>query len=412
MEKKKYKKEKVAPSRFWWFIYVTFGRIYMSFKNKIKVNRKVFKKRNKNEGCIVIYNHTCNKDHFFTTFSFGYTRAVYVVSSHFFFSEKISPLLKWVSAIPKEQFKADIGSIKKMKRALQYNLPVAIAPAGQITVHGDALMIDPSIVKLLKMCKVDVYAIKIHGGYYAYPKWRKYRRKSPIHTEFVKVFDKEELASLSDEELYKKTCESIYVNDRKEIKKFNYHLQSEGLVEGIENVLYQCPKCMTKYKIITNKDIIECENCHNQIRMNEKGLLEGIGSNYTLIQNETDWYKWEQKNIEKEIRQGTFHLEGKFILKNNVHEQYKLEIVGKGKVVLNNNEFYYEGTILDKKVKKYFKLESLSQLPFEVNKHFDIPDDDGCFEFLPDDGERGSSIIEFVQAVEVMYLLRQSEKNG
>lgn len=409
MARNKKKKEKVAPSRLAWFIYVTFGRLYMLFKNRIKVNREVFKNRNKTEGCIVIYNHSSNKDHFFTTFSFGYTRAVYVVTTHFFFSKKIRPLLKWVHAIPKEQFKADIGSIKKIKRALQQNLPVAIAPAGQITVHGDSLMIDPSIAKLIKMCKVDVYAIQIHGSYFAYPKWRKYRRKSPIQTEFVKVFDKTELDDLSDEEIYQKTCAAIDICDRDEIHRFQYHLKSEGLMEGIEKILYQCPKCMSKYQMITHQSLLECKNCLNTIKMNEKGLLEGVGNDYVLMQNETDWYKWEQKNMKNDIQQGKFHLEGKFRLYHNLHKPYDLEEVGIGKLVLTTSTFYYEGTIDGKQVKKEFKLERLSQLPFEVNTHFDIPDDDGCFEFKPVKGERSSIIIEFVQAIEAMYQLRKAE---
>lgn len=409
MSKNKKKKENVAPSRLGWFIYVTFGRIYMLFKNKVKVNKKVFKKRNKKEGCIVIYNHASNKDHFFTTFSFGYTRAVYVVSSHFFFSKKLSRLLKWVKAVPKEQFKADIGAIKKIKRALQQGLPVAIAPAGQITVHGDALLIDPSIIKLIKMCKVDVYAIQIHGNYFAYPKWRKYRRKSPIHTEFVKVFDKNELDNITDEEAYKRTCDAIYVNDRKEIKRFKYDLKAEALIEGLENVLYQCPKCGKKYQMVSHKDTMECESCGYSVMMNKQGLLESPNNTNLIMKNETDWYKWEQNNMIRAIQDGTFYLEGKFKLFHNLFEEYVLDEVGSGKVVLTTDELYYEGSFDGTNIKKNFKLERLSQLPFEVYSHFDIPDDDGCFEFKPADGEKYSTIIEFVQAIDMMSQMRKKD---
>ena len=55
MSKNIKKKEKIKPSMIAWFIYSIGSRIYMFFKNRIKVNRKIFKKRNKKEGCIVIY---------------------------------------------------------------------------------------------------------------------------------------------------------------------------------------------------------------------------------------------------------------------------------------------------------------------------------------------------------------------
>ena len=190
MKKNTNKIGKVKPNPLAWFIYVTGSKIYMSKRNKVIIDRTVFKNRNKKEGCIVLYNHSSNKDHFVTTLSFGFTRVAYVTTSHFYYSKKLSFVLKLARAIPKEQFKSDVSTIKKIKRALNKKVPVAIAPTGQITVHGDALYFDPSIVKLLKMCKVDVYAIRMHGNYYAYPKWRKYYRDVPIHSEFVKVIDK------------------------------------------------------------------------------------------------------------------------------------------------------------------------------------------------------------------------------
>ena len=78
MSKNIKKNEKIKPSIIAWLIYSIGSRIYMFFKNRIKVNRKIFKKRNKKEGCIVIYNHASNQDHFLTTIGFGLTRASYV----------------------------------------------------------------------------------------------------------------------------------------------------------------------------------------------------------------------------------------------------------------------------------------------------------------------------------------------
>lgn len=408
MKKNTNKIGKVKPNPLAWFIYVTGSKIYMSKRNKVIIDRTVFKNRNKKEGCIVLYNHSSNKDHFVTTLSFGFTRVAYVTTSHFYYSKKLSFVLKLARAIPKEQFKSDVSTIKKIKRALNKKVPVAIAPTGQITVHGDALYFDPSIVKLLKMCKVDVYAIRMHGNYYAYPKWRKYYRDVPIHSEFVKVIDKKELETLSDDEIYKRTYDAINVNDRQEQSKYNYQLHSQGLIEGIEDILYQCPKCMQKYQMATSKDLLICNFCGNTVKMNEKGFLEGVSQNYVLMQNEAEWYKWEQRKMIQEINNNTFKLEGKFKLITNLHEQYVLEEAGTGKLVLTPDRFYYEGYIGDEIKTKEFKLDRLVQLPFEVRKHFDIPDDEGYFEFIPTDDENKAKIIQFVQAVEVISAMRQN----
>ena len=107
MKKNTNKIGKVKPNPLAWFIYVTGSKIYMSKRNKVIVDRIVFKNRNKKEGCIVLYNHSSNKDHFVTTLSFGFTRVAYVTTSHFYYSKKLSFVLKLARAIPKEQFKSE-----------------------------------------------------------------------------------------------------------------------------------------------------------------------------------------------------------------------------------------------------------------------------------------------------------------
>lgn len=402
----KKKNVKVKPGLIGWFIYITCSTIFSKFKNRVKINKKAFKNRNKKEGCIVIYNHSCKYDHFFTTAAFGFTRASYVISTHFYFNKLLRVLLKWVRTIPKEQFKSDISTIKKIKRAVQSGVPVAIAPTGQITMHGEQLFVSDTIVKLLKMCNVDVYAIELHGTYFAYPKWRKYPRNVPIHVDFVKVFDKEELKTLSDDEIYRRVCNSINVNDRLEQPIYKYKLKSKGLVEGLETVIHQCPKCFKKEVMATSKDIIYCTSCGNKARMLDNGYLEGIGDHYTIMNTETVWYNWQKQQLVKEILEGNLHIEGNFKLLRNINKPYKLDEVGTGKLVLTNNELYYEGTLNGSYYKKEFKLSAISQFPFEPHHHFDIPDDEGCFEFLPAEGEKFTKIIRFVQAVETLYTLR------
>lgn len=406
MAKNKKQKEKIIPNSAAWFLYATVAKVVFWFKNKIKINKKDFKKRNKNEGCLIIYNHASSKDHFFTTRALGYTKTSYVVASHFFYKKPISVLLKWVRAISKEQFKSDIGTIKKIKRALQHKLPVAIAPAGQITMHGDQLTIDKSIAKLIRMCNVDLYAIKLHGVYFAYPKWRKYRRRVPIHIDFVKVLDKSAYATMSDDEIYEKAINAININDRKEVDIYNYHLAKDGLVEGIEDMLYRCPKCNGKNTLTSSNNILTCTACGNTVKMNSRGCFEGISKDPYVMRNEAVWYEWQKNQIRHDIENNELHLEGEFDMLCDTEGTFELKMVGSGKIVLTNEELYYYGTINGEMVRRDFKLSSITQLPFETRHHFAIPDDAGMFEFMPSITERASKITEFVQTIEVLASYR------
>ena len=50
---------------------------------------------------------------------------------------------------------------------------------------------------------------------------------------------------------------------------------------------------------------------------------------------------------------------------------------------IHKDEFYYEGTILGEQVKKEFHLDLLTQLPFEPNVRFEVPDEEAMFRFIP-----------------------------
>ena len=409
MAKNDKKKSRVKPNKIAWCIYATVSYLFTVFQNKTRGNRKAFKKRNKNEGCLVMFNHGCKYDHFYASRAFGYTPVSYVVSTHFCYN----PFLRWafglVHAIPKEQFKADINAIMKIKRTLQSKTPVALSPAGQITMHGESVAIDKVIVKLFKMCNVDVYALQMHGTYFAYPKWRKYRRHSPIRMEFVKVLSKEEIKTLTDEEIYQRACASIDINDRLEQPKYNYKLKSKGLIEGLESIIYRCPSCKEKNSITTSKDILSCDLCGYAVKMNSKGLLESAYDGELLIDNESNWYRFEKEYIKEKIQKGDFFLDVKFDLYRDIDNDFKLDLVGSGRRVLTEEEFYYEGTLNGEVIRKDFNLKSLVQLPFESGRHFDIPDDEGYFEFKPVLSELPSIVIEYVQAIDVLANIRNEK---
>ena len=77
---KKRRKEKLRPNFFAWTIYRTYSILRMKRRNNIKYDRTEFKNRNKQEGCVVLYNHCCMSDHFINTGLFAGTRVNYVIT--------------------------------------------------------------------------------------------------------------------------------------------------------------------------------------------------------------------------------------------------------------------------------------------------------------------------------------------
>ena len=295
-------------------------------------------------------------------------------------------------------------SIKNIKKAIENKGVVAIAPAGQITIHGDILYIDRAIVKLVRLCKCDVYTLRIYGGYLAFPKWRKHKRSFPVSTEFIKVFSKDELSTLTDDEIYDRVVKSIDVKDRDMQSEKPRKIKGKDIIKGLDNVLYYCPNCKSKYTTVTEGNVMTCTKCNNKVRMNEYGFLEPIGTETVMFDNEYEWFKYQKDLIKKEILLGNYKLEGLFELYKETNEEWKIEKVGTGRLVLTNDEFYYEGTINGEEVVKKFALDRLLQLPFDAGVRFDVPDDEGKFEFRPI--ENNKLVMEYVQAIDAMREIR------
>ncbi len=392
----------------YWFIYNTASKIIMALKNGYKCDRKEFKVNSNKEGCLLIYNHVSNMDHFASTAAVS-RHIQYVISKYFYFNKFLSHFLNGVCALPKDQFSADMASIKLMKRAIENKKMVAIAPAGQITVHGGMIFIDPAIVKLVRLCKANVFAIQIRGNYLSYPKWSTAKRKAKVRTKFVTVIKKEDIATLSDEEIYQRICDSINVHDIKEQDVNKIKIRSKARAAGIENILYVCPKCRSEYKIVSEKHHFWCTECNNKVYFNEYGVMESASVNNVRFVNEEEWYKWETNLLYKQIEKGTLHLERDCTLYRNINEPWKMEEFAKGKIILTNDVFYFEGIdTLGNQYHKEFNLERIFQLPWKPNVHFEITgDEEGKFKVMCD--KQPNAVVEFVQAIDALRVYKNKK---
>ena len=138
--------------------------------------------------------------------------------------------------------------------------------------------------------------------------------------------------------------------------------------------------------------------------MNEFGILEPVGPDTVMFESEYEWYKYQKELIIKDIKKGDYHLEGEFDLYIGSEKTWTIEHAGRGKVVLTNTELYYEGTINGENVVKQFDLAKMIQLPFDPAIRFDIPCDEGKFEFRPVHNKK--LVIEFVQAIDAFREIR------
>ena len=404
MAKNKKKIEKVRAPRWVGFVLTFVSKIYLGLFYKYKVDRKVLKEQKR--GCFLIYNHYSNKDHYLMSAAVNYRRVNYVLSGHFFFNKLLAFVLNLAKAIKKEQFKPDLLAIRKMRKVIEQNGIVAIAPAGQVSVDGTPIYISPVIVKLIRMCKADILALKIQGSHLCFPKWRLGKRKCPINMTFIKVIAAEDIEIYTDEEIYQAVVKAIGVDEYADQIEMKRIVKGRNKINGLENLLIKCPACGTMYSHSVKKGVMTCSKCHNQVTMDKYGFLQAVSEKDVSYENEAAWYDYQKQEFEKEMADPNFSYSAKVRMSNNLKNEKELEYVNEGVITLTKNRFYYES---DNYVKE-FNYDLLIQLPFSISPenrvYFEVPDSEGTFSFYPI--EERKEVIRFVQYIDIINSQRNN----
>lgn len=402
MSKVKKNKEKVRSSLFIMIIFSVLSKIYLSLFYKVKFDRKALKEQKR--GCILIYNHYSDKDHYLISAATNCRRINYVLSGRFFFNKVLTAILNLAKSIKKDQFKPDLMAIRKIKKVLEQDGIIAIAPAGQISINGAPIYISPAIVKLIRMCKSDVLALKMQGGHLSFPKWRLTKRKCRMNITFSKVLNYEDIDSFTDDEIYNKVVESISVHEYEDQLTMKRVIKGKNIISGLENELIKCPNCGEYYTNVTEKNMMKCTNCGNTVVMDKYGLLNPLSEKDVCFKDEVDWYKYQKQELKKELENPNFKFSAKVKMTTNLAKVDKKEYVGDGVLTLTKDRFYYEGKFLGEDYLKEFNYNQLVQLPFSIapldKQYVEVPDSEAVFSFVP--LEQTKVIIRFVQYIDII----------
>lgn len=403
------KREKLRPNRFWWWVYQALCSVMVFFNYKITYDRTVLKNRDKTKGCIFLYNHNTVRDHILITSFLRMTRVNFIITKRFSFNPFTKIILSLVNTVPRDQFKSDTASILKMKRILNNSGVVMISPAGQVSSDGCLPYINESIVKLIKLCKVDVYTVRLEGTYLNAPKWSKVKRIYPIHISSKLTLSSDEVINESNDYCYNALIKDINVVDHITQRDKMIKIKGKDLSLGLNDILYLCPKCHSRFTLETANNMITCTNCQNKARINQYGYIEGVSDNYLIFRTEALWYDYQKNVIINNVKNKTLFLKSEVSVFSDEIDHKTLQEVGKGVLVLDNDIFYYEGTFMNKSYHKDFDLDNIYQLPFAPSLRFNIPNDEHFLEFVP---KNLQEVIVWVQTIDSINAYKRSIKES
>jgi len=314
-------------AKIWMFIDM---RSTHELRDGIKFNRK--------EPYVMLANHTFMFDVIHVPLYFR--RPPFIVASDTLFNKfPLNFLLNHVAhAIPKSKGASDLRTAKALITAVKKNYPILIFPEGDTTFFGETNYIEESTYKLIKKLKIDVITCNVKGGYLSRPRWATGKRKNrKIHLTYEIAISKEELATMTVEEIEERIKKHLYNNDYAYQQEKMIPHPGNKLAEGFENVAYICPECNSINSIKSSGNFLYCEHCKNEGSINEYGFIEGF-----KFDNLIEWDKYQRKFI-PELRNSTFETDADLYYAD--FKSGKDNFVGIVDLKFSDGEFFFTGAL-------------------------------------------------------------------
>lgn len=284
----------------------------------------------------------------------------------------LKPFAKAIGLLPINQFEMDLASIRSMKRAVDSGCSLALFPEGKFTLDGRGMYYIPeSLAKLLKLLKADVVFCHNNGGYCARPRWYSGFKYGTVVNESTLLFTKEQLAQLSDKEIYDVLKEKFKFNDCLYQRENNLRFKAKNPAEGLHYILYKCPKCGEEYEMVSDAHYLTCEKCGNKVEFTEYGELIPQGDSVAFERIDL-WYEYEREAVRKEIANDNFEMRHPVVWER-ADENHNYVELGEGEFFLNHEYIGFVGKRYDNGEEVLIQVPTLKQ-PTIVHKNSEAID--------------------------------------
>lgn len=312
---------------------------------KFKYTKVGMDKLDKREPALILMNHSSFIDLEIAQDIF-YPRPMNIVCTNDGFIGK-NWLMRQIGCIPTPKFVSDPTLVRKMARAIKKNASILMFPEAGYSFDGTMTVFPFSVAKLIKFLKVPVVTVITDGAYLRQPLYNELRkRKIKVSAEVKYLISKDELASLSEQEIYEKILNEFSFDNFRSQQENNIIIDDKERAVGLNRVLYKCPHCNHEAGMITKDDCIICPKCDIEYTLTTNGFLE-CKNGVTKFNHIPDWYKWQREEVRSEIVNGTYKIDEDvsiYLMKDT----FTIYEVGEGRLTHDLNGFHLlsnDGTI-------------------------------------------------------------------
>ena len=219
-------------------------------------------------------------------------------------------LMRKIGCIPTKKFSSDTTLVRDVIHAVKkLKSNVIMFPEAGYTLDGTATTLSDSIGKCVKMLGVPLVMIKTYGAFSRDPLYNNLqRRRVKVSASVEYLLSKEEIAEMPAEEITKTVFEKFNIDGFKWQKENGVRIVEDFRADGLERVLYKCPRCKKEGKMLGKGIHVTCLECGAEYELDEYGeLIATKGeSDFTHV---PDWYKWERDEVRREIESGEYRLD-------------------------------------------------------------------------------------------------------
>lgn len=264
--------------------------IWMKFDMKTRKTAHGEFKFSRREPYVIVSNHTFLFDVVHVPMPLW--KIPYIVASENLYTKQPTKFLLTHVArtIAKSKGSSDVRTVRGLIGAVKRGYPILIFPEGDTTFYGETNYIEEATFKLIKKLNVDVVTANVKGGYLSRPRWARVKRRNrKAFLDYQIAIKKEDLKKMSVKEVSLKIQKELYNNDYVFQREHMIKHPSRALAEGIEDVLYICPKCHAINSFESEKHQFRCKECETEGYMDDYGFLHGFA-----YDNLVDWNHFQK----------------------------------------------------------------------------------------------------------------------
>ena len=334
---------------------------------------------------IVVSNHSSFMDFLVVMLALYPVKVNAVAAQKFFLYKPLHKLLPMMGCIPKNLFDPDVRSIIGIKNVLKQGGRILLFPEGRCSSDGVYAGMHKSTGKLIKKLNIPVVSCSVDGAYKCMPLWRDGIRTGRVRIIIADLFSPEDLHSLSIEEINNSIDKRLGREDDPPPRKPFRTSGKRRLAEGLNYIIYWCPKCGKELSLETKGCRIYCTICKNAAELDRDMVLNPTPGS-VVPETVHDWFKEQARYEAVQLHENMDPISVR------VNVRLPSDIPGGGMIAcgsgilsLSPEGWHYNGDLKGEQVNLFFPIDTVPALPFDPNDNFQIYANGTFYMFSPDD---------------------------